>query len=68
MILGAGPEQCIAIQEAKSLGYEVFVADGDENAIGLKNEKSQQSLKKNDFSACGKKTGFWPPEAKNGKN
>ena len=40
LILGAGPEQCIAIQEAKGLGYEVFVADGDENAIGLKNEKS----------------------------
>lgn len=36
LILGAGQEQCIAINEAQALGYTVVACDGDPDAIGLK--------------------------------
>tara|TARA_A100001015_G_C15043812_1_gene741851 strand:- start:2888 stop:4096 length:1209 start_codon:yes stop_codon:yes gene_type:complete len=40
LILGAGPEQCIAINEAKDLGYKVFIADGNSDAMGLKDNEN----------------------------
>ena len=36
LILGGGPEQIIAIKEAKKIGYETIVCDGNINAPGLK--------------------------------
>tara|TARA_B100000989_G_C19525556_1_gene466655 strand:+ start:1184 stop:2386 length:1203 start_codon:yes stop_codon:yes gene_type:complete len=36
LILGGGPEQIIAIEEAKKIGYETIVCDGNKNAPGLK--------------------------------
>jgi biotin carboxylase len=35
LMLGAGQEQCIAIKEAKSLGYRVVACDGNPAAPGL---------------------------------
>ena len=35
LILGAGQEQCIAINEAKSLGYRVVACDAKSSAPGL---------------------------------
>jgi biotin carboxylase len=36
LLLGAGQEQCIAIDEAKALGYRVVACDANEAAPGLK--------------------------------
>lgn len=36
LLLGAGQEQCIAIEEARALGYRVVAADGSAAAPGLK--------------------------------
>lgn len=36
LVLGAGQEQCIAINEAQALGYTVVACDADPDAIGLK--------------------------------
>ena len=35
LLLGAGQEQCIAINQAKELGYKVVACDGSPNAPGL---------------------------------
>jgi biotin carboxylase len=35
LLLGAGLEQCLALQEAKDLGYRVIAVDGNEEAPGL---------------------------------